>query len=59
MRTKFSFDILKGKDHSEELGIDDRIVLNWILRKQEVVAGSCEHGNDSSGCMKGGMCLTS
>jgi hypothetical protein len=41
MRTKFSFDSLKGKDHSEELGIDGRIVLNWILRKQEVVDGSC------------------
>jgi hypothetical protein len=25
---------LKGRDHLEDIGIDGRIVLEWILRKQ-------------------------
>jgi hypothetical protein len=24
---------LKGRDHSENLGVDERIILKWILRK--------------------------
>jgi hypothetical protein len=24
---------LKGRDHSEELDVDGRIILSWILRK--------------------------
>jgi hypothetical protein len=24
---------LKGRDHSEDLGVDGRIILQWILRK--------------------------
>jgi hypothetical protein len=24
---------LKGKDHSEELGVDGKIVIEWIFRK--------------------------
>jgi hypothetical protein len=24
---------LRGRDHSEDLGVDGRIILNWILGK--------------------------
>jgi hypothetical protein len=33
MRTKFWSDNLKGRDHSEEEGARQRIILEWILRK--------------------------
>jgi hypothetical protein len=33
MLTKFCLENLKGKDHSEDLSIDRRIVLKWILEK--------------------------
>jgi hypothetical protein len=26
-------DSLKGRDDSEDLGVDERIILEWILRK--------------------------
>jgi len=26
-------DLLWGRDHSEDLGIDGKIILEWILRK--------------------------
>jgi len=26
---------LKGRDHSEDLGVDGRIILEWILRETE------------------------
>jgi hypothetical protein len=32
---------LKGRDHSEDLGVDGRIILEWILEKQ---------GEQLSGC---------
>jgi len=32
MRTEFSLGNLKGRDHLEELGIDRKIILEWILR---------------------------
>jgi hypothetical protein len=41
---KLQFENLKGSDHMEHLGIDGRIILEWILGKQ---AGRC--GLDSSG----------
>jgi hypothetical protein len=34
---------LKGKDHSEDVGIDGRIILEWILGKW--------HGKVGTGCM--------
>jgi hypothetical protein len=35
IHTKFWLESLKGKDHHlEDLSIDERIILKWILRKQ-------------------------
>jgi hypothetical protein len=34
MHTKFLLENLKGRDHMEDLGIDRRIILEWILKKQ-------------------------
>jgi hypothetical protein len=31
MRTKLWLESLKGRDHSEDLGVDGRIILNCIL----------------------------
>jgi hypothetical protein len=33
MHTRFWSEILKGKDHSEDVGIDGRIILGWMLDK--------------------------
>jgi hypothetical protein len=33
MRAKLWLLSLKGRDHSEDLGVDARIILEWILRK--------------------------
>jgi hypothetical protein len=51
-----------GRDHLEDPGIDGRIILQWILRKQGRsmkiaftglrIAGSCEHSNKPSGSIK-------
>jgi len=34
MRTKFLLENLKGRNHSEDLGVDRKAVLEWILEKQ-------------------------
>jgi hypothetical protein len=34
MHTKFRLEILEGRDHSEDLGINGRIILKLILGKQ-------------------------
>jgi hypothetical protein len=33
MHTKFWLGNLKGTEHSEDIGVDGRIILEWILRK--------------------------
>jgi hypothetical protein len=60
---------LKRRHHSEDLGIDGRIILECILGKvgrcgmnvsgsgQELVAGSCEYDNERLGSIKGGIFL--
>jgi len=61
---------LKGRDHSEDIGVDGRIISEWTLEKQSgkvitgfiwlrmgPVMGSCEHGNEHSGSIKGRECL--
>jgi hypothetical protein len=34
MHTTFWLKSLKGRDYSDNLGIDGRIILKWILMKQ-------------------------
>jgi len=60
---------VKGRDHSEELGVDGKIILKWMLGKwsgkvwtrvwtgEGVVAGSCQHSNGTSGSINGGEFL--
>jgi hypothetical protein len=31
---KILFKNLKGRDHLEDLGVDRRVILKWILRKE-------------------------
>jgi len=70
MHTEFWLGNLKGRDYSEDLLVDMKIILEWILWKQgctcgldasgsgqEDVAGSCEHGNETSGSIKDGEFL--
>jgi hypothetical protein len=33
-RTKLQLGSLKGRDHSENVGVDDRIILKWIWKKK-------------------------
>jgi hypothetical protein len=48
---------LNERDHMEDLSVYGRITLKWILIKSVVYAidssGSCEHGNEASGPIKG------
>jgi hypothetical protein len=54
---------MKARDHSEDLGVAERIILKWILRKWGVLVWigfiwlkirTCEHGNEPSGSIKSG-----
>ena len=62
---------LKERVHSEDSGVDGRIILSWIFRKWDggahglhwfgsgygQVAGSCKRGNKPSGSIKYGEFL--
>jgi hypothetical protein len=63
-------EIVKVRGHLEALGVDGRIILEWILWKegegckldssasgQGQVAGSCGHDNELSSSIKGGEFL--
>jgi hypothetical protein len=41
---------LKGTDHLGELGIDGKMALTWILKKQ--VVDYCEHNNEPTSYIK-------
>jgi hypothetical protein len=36
MHAIFWFEDLKGEDHSKDVGVDGRIILEWILETQGV-----------------------
>jgi hypothetical protein len=70
MHTKFWSDIPKERDHSEDLGVDGRIILERTLENrvqccgldstrsgQRPVAVSCEHSNKLSVSIKDGEFL--
>jgi hypothetical protein len=64
---------LNGRVHSENLGVNGKIILEWMLgifvwkvwcgciwiRKRTSVGGCCEHGNERSSSIKGGEFLGS
>jgi hypothetical protein len=33
MQTKFWSEDVMGRDHSEDLGVDGRVIINWIFGK--------------------------
>jgi hypothetical protein len=53
----------KGRDHSEDLDVNGKIILKWILNRVgrllriETIGGLCEYGSKSSGSIKGGKFL--
>jgi hypothetical protein len=69
IRTKFWSENLKVGDSLEDLDVDVRIMLEWILEEkimamfamnsygQRSVAGCCECGNIHSGSIKGEKCV--
>jgi hypothetical protein len=68
LHTKFSSENLNARDHSEDLGIDGKITLGWILQAyggklwtgfiwlRTGTSGGvlCEDGNEHSVSIKGG-----
>jgi hypothetical protein len=52
---------LKGRNHSENLGIDKRLIWEWILDSMWSCeldsSGSCEQSNEPSSSIKGGEFL--
>jgi hypothetical protein len=67
VRTKCCSEILRGTDHSENLGVGGRIILEWILGKQDGKGWTgcvclrigtsgglcCEQGNEPLGSVQG------
>ena len=69
MHTEFWWGYLRERGDLEDLGVDRRIILNWIFKKwygaawtgsgpgQGQVTGDCKCGIEPSGSMKCGECL--
>jgi hypothetical protein len=66
MHTNFWLENLKGQDHTEDIGIDKKIILEWILGdlggkvwtrciwlRIGTSGSSCEHDNEPSTFIKG------
>jgi len=58
--TVFWMEDLKGRDHSEDIGLDGKIILKWILGNKKgkmrtgcrLMADHCEHYNQPSGSIR-------
>jgi hypothetical protein len=61
MHTVFKFESLKGRDHLEDLVIDEKTILECILweglDRMCVAQEHGEHGNEPSGSIKNGEFL--
>jgi hypothetical protein len=57
--TGFWWGSLREGDHWGDPDVDGRIILKWIFRKLEGVAGTCGYGNELSGSINLGNLLTS
>ena len=42
MHTRFWWRIMRERNHLEDIGIDGKIILKWILGYGQL-AGTCEH----------------
>jgi hypothetical protein len=51
MLTRFCLENLKGRNHTADLGVDGRILLEWILQKYDgkVWTGMIWHRIETSG----------
>jgi hypothetical protein len=51
MNTEFWLESPKGRGRSEDVDVDVRTILKYVLRSsnERAVPGCCEHGNEPSG----------